>query len=205
MKFVWQKFDGDYCASQYLVKLSQKTFDSALPMLVQMVAGTALWPDPKTINNIQGQQNNYITSPRHGVIYVRNVTQKKGLDLRDSNHCYDGKSYSTPVKADDNSQANTWLKKAILQMWELPTQCTPLFVNFTACHIWDSPDKVDYYLNLKNLILVPNVFAGLTDHHRSIMDILRYKSGLPNPKNNKSQALNTQEKTINQNLTWRNN
>lgn len=199
VRFVWNLFDGDYYASEYLRDLQSMGNVPGSQLLAQMVAGSAIWPNQAVINKLQGNKP-CITAARNHFCYVRDVKVKKNSILPNRTFNINGTTYK--IKADDNTQANLLLKKAILSSWGLPEQCTSLFINFTACHVWDETKKPEFYLNLNNLILVPNVFAGLTDHSDLIKEIIRYKSQLPGPDGN-TQSMSKIANTIYTGLKWR--
>lgn len=87
--------------------------------------------------------------------------------------------------ADDNSNANKYIKMAILESYRRKYPNNPIFLNATidslkngyeACHIWDLPGDRRYYTSIGNLVLVPRALAQLTDHNEAVKNLLRYEA-----------------------------
>ena len=87
--------------------------------------------------------------------------------------------------ADDNSNANKYIKMAILESYRRKYPNNPIFLNATidslkngyeACHIWDLPGDRRYYTSIGNLVLVPRALAQLTDHNKAVKNLLRYEA-----------------------------
>ena len=87
--------------------------------------------------------------------------------------------------ADDNSNANKFIKMAILESYKSKYPDNPIFSKATiyslkngyeACHIWDFPDDRRYYTSIGNLVLVPRALAQLTDHNEAVKNLLRYEA-----------------------------
>ena len=83
--------------------------------------------------------------------------------------------------ADDNTYANQYIKKAIIESFERKynTHFSGVsytwFKNYEACHVWDFPDDRCYYASIANLVLVPRALAQLTDHNNAVKELLRYE------------------------------
>lgn len=73
------------------------------------------------------------------------------------------------IYIDDNTYANVAIKKAIGREIH--------FENFHACHIWPGTVYDErYYSLIPNLVLIPKIIAGLSDHYKEVIDVLKYRS-----------------------------
>jgi len=85
------------------------------------------------------------------------------------------------IVVDDNTCANQYIKKAIIESFERKynTHFTGVsytnFANYEACHVWDLPGDRRYYASIANLVLVPRDLAKLTDHNYRVKELLRYE------------------------------
>ena len=85
------------------------------------------------------------------------------------------------MAVDDNTYANQYIKKAIIESFERKynTHFSGVsytwFKNYEACHVWDFPDDRRYYASIANLVLVPRALAQLTDHNNAVKELLRYE------------------------------
>ena len=109
---------------------------------------------------------------------------KRGVDCPDNvvypKICGDYPELSKDVKADDNTYANQYIKKAVLASFKdrfggLGTSFY-CFRDYEACHIWDLPDDRRYYASIANLVLLPRSIAGLSDHNNDVKDLLKYEA-----------------------------
>ena len=89
---------------------------------------------------------------------------------------------SDMIVADDNTYANLYIKKAIIESFRLKygvgiflSSATKLFKDYEACHVWDKPTDRRYYASIANLVLVPRALAQLTDHNDAVKKLLRYE------------------------------
>lgn len=149
---------------------------SISPNLCDLIAKNALFASPEVIykviagtagtkNNI-GSGNNYASWDKCTHARVNGI--KKGTTVYIK---------GLPVTADDNTTANLAIKRSILlSRGYNSTHNYRQFRDYEACHIWDNPQDPNYYASIANLVLVPRVFAGLTDHCQPIKDILRYRA-----------------------------
>lgn len=95
--------------------------------------------------------------------------------------CGDNPGLSNNVKADDNTYANQYIKKAVLASFKdrfggLGTSLYDCFRDYEACHIWDLPDDRRYYASIANLVLLPRSIAGLSDHNNDVKALLKYEA-----------------------------
>lgn len=165
VKFTWHIFDGNMYAAKYLDIQNINQYNSAIELVAQMIAGTAIFVDFEIIKTKHSLPNDFI-------IIENTIRYRKTSDKGSESQIeLGGIQYN--YKADDNTYANRELKKAILLQWGFPEGCFRMFMNYMACHIWDAPGDYNYYLNLKNLALVPNFLAGLTDHNPKIKNLIR--------------------------------
>lgn len=115
--------------------------------LVDLIAEVAIWVSPEYVKKMAGP------------IYP----DKKRGPKADKGRIIDG------IYIDDNTFANHAIKRAIGKGLR--------FENFFACHIW--PETVydeRYYSLLPNLVLIPRGLAGLSDHYKEVIDVLKYRS-----------------------------
>lgn len=110
---------------------------------------------------------------------------KRGADCPDNvvypKICGDYPNLSKFVKADDNTYANQYIKKAVLASFKdrfggLGTFLYDCFRDYEACHIWDLPDDRRYYASIANLVLLPRSIAGLSDHNNDVKALLKYEA-----------------------------
>jgi hypothetical protein len=74
------------------------------------------------------------------------------------------------VRFDDNTMANLAIKLAVFGSRD---RCTRMHV----CHVWpETCYDVRYHTSIVNLVLLPAPLAGLSDHHKTVSECLRYRS-----------------------------
>lgn len=78
-------------------------------------------------------------------------------------------------RADDNTYANRYIKKAVSISKGIKGDISKVFVGYEACHVWDMPDDPRYYASIANIVLLPRAFGQLTDHNDSVKQLLRYR------------------------------
>ena len=71
------------------------------------------------------------------------------------------------VYHDDNTQINTKFKK-ITNM----TGCK----NYMTCHIWDDVKVPEVFSAVANVVLLPSVIGGLSDHCNEVIQLLQYRA-----------------------------
>ena len=161
--YVWSIFDGAIMGGEYMSSIDLQKVPTSLDFIGQAVAGSAIFASKETIDAIQGKKDCIIIKDKVRV-RNRNNTLPPTVTI-------DGKQYE--VVGDDNTYANRYLKQAVLRDLGLPENAYSLFVNYMACHIWDSPTDYRYFLNLRNLALIPSFLAGFTDHNEYVQTIFR--------------------------------
>lgn len=73
------------------------------------------------------------------------------------------------IRIDDNTYANRALKEAISKGVK--------FEDFEVCHIWPGTTYDErYHTLLQNLVLIPRVLAGLSDHMEEAIAMLKFRS-----------------------------
>ncbi|MBR5324691.1 MAG: hypothetical protein IKV14_07755 [Muribaculaceae bacterium] len=84
------------------------------------------------------------------------------------------------VRFDDNTQANSAIKAAILKglsKYGIHGNSRQSFKGFEACHIWpDTCYDARYHTSVANIVLLPREIAGLTDHCQAVEDLLKYEA-----------------------------
>jgi hypothetical protein len=122
--------------------------------LPRLIAKSAIWVDPAVFHARRMQHAHAAWFPdcRRG----KNGEPKRGV--------------ANGVRFDDNTMANLAIKVAVFGSRDL---CTRLHV----CHVWpETCYDVRYHTSLANLVLLPAPLAGLSDHHRSVAECIRYRS-----------------------------
>lgn len=84
------------------------------------------------------------------------------------------------VRFDDNTQANSAIKTAILKgldKYGIHGNSRQSFKGFEACHIWpDTCYDARYHTSVANIVLLPREIAGLTDHCDAVEELLKYEA-----------------------------
>ena len=84
------------------------------------------------------------------------------------------------VRFDDNTQANSAIKAAILKgldKYGIHGNSRQIFKGFEACHIWpDTCYDARYHTSVANIVLLPREIAGLTDHCNAVEELLKYEA-----------------------------
>lgn len=73
------------------------------------------------------------------------------------------------IRIDDNTYANRAIKVAISKGIK--------FEDYEVCHIWPKTTYDEkYHTLLQNLVLIPRVLSGLSDHLEDVVDMLKYRA-----------------------------
>ena len=73
------------------------------------------------------------------------------------------------IRIDDNTYANRAIKVAVNKSIK--------FENYEVCHIWpDTTYDERYHTLLQNLVMIPRLLAGLSDHYQDVVDVLKYRA-----------------------------
>ena len=174
-EFIWSFFDGSCFADEFMLQMKISA-SSPKELLAQIIAGTSIMLPETFINKIKNEGNNVFANASNGLHYYRDNKIPKGSKNNNQNNVTKGNFTYHDLIPDNNTYANTALKKNILKSAGLPASLYTLFVNYTACHIWAYPDDPRYYDNLQNLALVPSFLAGLTDHDDFIKSVLQKRA-----------------------------
>ena len=174
-EFIWSFFDGSCFADVFMLQMNIST-TSPKELLAQIVAGTSIMLPGPFIDKIKTKRNNVFANASGKLKYYRNNKIPKGNKGKNQLPVIKGGYTYENLIPDDNTYANTALKRNILKCIGLPASLYTLFVNYTACHIWAYPDDPRYYDNLQNLALVPSFLAGLTDHDEFIKTVLQKRA-----------------------------
>ena len=167
--------------------------------LCQLIADNALFASRsivgKVSNGMLGTRGNKGNGNRYAswdyMAHARILRDQAGNAIKRGHNCIDNVVYpkicgdypalSKDVKADDNTYANQYIKKAVLASFKdrfggLGTSLYDCFRDYEACHIWDLPDDRRYYASIANLVLLPRSIAGLSDHNNDVKDLLKYEA-----------------------------
>lgn len=117
---------------------------------------------------------------------IRDIKHKRQV-LNDISVCSEYPQASSTIKADDNTYANIYIKKAVAESFNrkfggLPQSKWSLFNGtYEACHIWGASGACythdrRYYASIANLVLLPRSLAGLTDHNQDVISLLQYEA-----------------------------
>ena len=82
------------------------------------------------------------------------------------------------VRVDKNNMASEAIKRAMIETFKrkgIPVAGKGSFSDYTACHVWDATYHPWYHTSVDNLVLVPNMIYGLTDHCPKVQEMLRYE------------------------------
>lgn len=169
--FVWSFFDAnEYC--DRLFKTLANNYGKIEDILIQLIARTSILLPPVYISDFKKKTSIFASSER--LKRYRDNSIDKGNKNIQINKNIEGFEYKELIP-DDNSYANSAIKKHILKNLGLPESLYTLFTNYMACHVWGLPNDPRYYDNLQNLALVPSFLGGLTDHNPEIQLILKYR------------------------------
>lgn len=73
------------------------------------------------------------------------------------------------IRIDDNTYANRALKEAVCKSVK--------FENYEVCHIWPYTTYDErYHTLLQNLVMIPRLLAGLSDHYEEVVNVLKYRA-----------------------------
>ena len=164
--------------------------------LCQLIADNAIFASSSIVNKVRqgklgarGNKRNSYASWDY-MAHARILRDSAGNAVKRGANCPDNVVYrqicganpglSKFVKADDNTYANQYIKKAVLASFKdrfggLGTSFD-CFRDYEACHIWDLPDDRRYYASIANLVLLPRSIAGLSDHNNDVKDLLTYEA-----------------------------
>ena len=173
--------------------------------LCQIVAQNALFADPSLVGAVikgyAGTKNNIGKGNPHAswdhMTTVRDTKVKKGTTL---NISVGGVTYT--CKADDNTNANRYIKQAVSISKGIVRSKTGDFVDYEACHIWDIPGDPRYYASIANLVLLPRAYGQLSDHCPAVKELLRYEAYKRFGFLPVGQSIPSMPKYYNQ-ITWR--
>lgn len=119
--------------------------------LEKLVANVAIFACPKDVNNIV---HNYGDARMY-----TNVRRKRNKENR--------RTFINDDYVDDNTLVNRSFKRGFKPQ---------TFEEYHVCHIWDLVHDVKYFSEVRNLVLIPSGIHALSDHNKSIIDILRYRA-----------------------------
>lgn len=167
--------------------------------LCQLIADNALFASSSIVDKVRrgmlGTKGNKGKGNRYAswdyMAHARILRNSAGNAIKRGTDCPDNVVYkqicganpglSKTVKADDNTYANQYIKKAVLASFKdrfggLGTSLYDCFRDYEACHIWDLPDDRRYYASIANLVLLPRSIAGLSDHNNDVKALLKYEA-----------------------------
>jgi RNA processing factor Prp31 len=122
--------------------------------LVSLVAETSIWATPEYCEQLKRETGSVAYNPQ---VRRGKTGEQRGSEI-------DG------IKIDDNTYANTAIKRAVGLKKEDIT-------DYAACHIWaDTCYDERYHTAIPNLVLIPRAIAGLSDHSEQIINVLKYRS-----------------------------
>jgi hypothetical protein len=122
--------------------------------LVDLVAETALWAPSEYVEQMRQKKNTVVMYPN---IRRKRIDEERG-------------SVIGGIKFDDNTYANTAIKRALgIKRTEIE--------GYTACHIWpDTCYDERFHTAIPNLVLLPSAIAGLSDFFDNVIQALQFRS-----------------------------
>ena len=119
--------------------------------LEKMVASVAIFACPKDVAIIVARFGD-------ARMYT-NVRRKKNKEAR--------RTFINGEYVDDNTLVNRSFKGGFKP---------ETFEDYHVCHIWDLVHDVMYFSEIRNLVLIPSGIHALSDHNKTIIDMLRYRA-----------------------------
>ena len=164
----------------------------------KLIANNALFASTDVVNKVRngelgtdefkklvkttGNFNNQYASWDYMEHYRDNKLKKNKIKYKfDPKYLFYKRMYPgiKPMMAvDDNTLANQYFKKAILESCKngfITSSMWTKFKDYEVCHIWDKPGDRRYYASICNLVLIPRALAQLTDHNDAVKSLLRNK------------------------------
>lgn len=165
--------------------------------LMSLIAASALFAPPQIVEDVvlgragckenKSNKGNDFASWHYCKYQRKTPSQKKGGTFTYP----DPKNPGIPLtgRYDDNTQANLAIKTALLKAPNTFLRISEIkdFQNYTACHIWDGQSSSGtnagstvydnrFHTSLTNIVLIPSVLAGITDHNPVVSECLRIRS-----------------------------
>ena len=170
----------------------------------QLIAENALFVDPKVVEDVRqgklGTDYNKACAKKAGTPLDKTKYNNPFASWDYMEHFRDNKLKKNKIKykfdpkylfykrmypgikpmmaVDDNTLANQYFKKAILESCKngfITSSMWTKFKDYEVCHIWDKPGDRRYYASICNLVLIPRALAQLTDHNDAVKSLLRNK------------------------------
>lgn len=164
--------------------------------LTRMVAASVIFAPKQTVEDVVFGKAGCKENINKGNVYASwyycryrrsMLSEKVGMrfEYLDPNN----KMISKTGKYDNNTYANKAIKYAVVSSKGTPLHITDThcFSEYTACHIWDGQTSTGktgnstaydnrFHTSLTNIVLIPSIFAGITDHNHVVSECLRIRS-----------------------------
>lgn len=140
--------------------------------LCKMVASNALFASKNVVDCVKAGKLGTKANLGHGNSYASwdNCSTQRCTYLKKGTVMPNGKI------ADDNTFANSYIKRAINQSIKHLFGKPYKFREYQVCHIWETSANLNYHTSIMNMVLLPKEIAAATDHVVEVQELLRYEA-----------------------------